>query len=167
MRRHGYLFPAVAVVAGSICGVAGAGMVGEFGGTSAASRAATRASAVSLVGDSSDPTAVTVSKVDPAVVLVKAADSGRTADEGTGMVITASDTDGSSSESLTGLLQTDAAISSGDSGGPLVNTSGYVVGMDSASGASGSASRAQNIGFAIPSTTLESVIARLQMETTA
>ena len=76
--------------------------------------------------------------------------------------ITATDSSGASSESLTGLLQTDAAISSGDSGGPLVDSSGYVIGMDTASAASNSSSTAQNVGFAIPSTKLESIIVQLQ-----
>ncbi len=263
LRRHKFPFPTGAVVAGLIGGLAGAGMVREFGEASSASQTANRVSAVSLVGETSNPTAVVVSKVEPAVVLVKATDSSQTADESTGMIITgsgevitnnhviagattvsvtlngsttpltatvigtdatddaallqiagarnlltvtfadsdnmsigdrvvaigyaigltggltvthgiisaegrtitASDTGGGSSETLTGLLQTDAAISSGDSRGPLVNTSGYVVGMDSASAALGSASTAQNIGSAIPSATLESVIARLQKET--
>ena len=38
--------------------------------------------------------------------------------------ITANDESDGSSEQLTGLLETDAAIVSGDSGGPLVNTDG-------------------------------------------
>ncbi|HYA68614.1 MAG TPA: trypsin-like peptidase domain-containing protein [Acidimicrobiales bacterium] len=45
--------------------------------------------------------------------------------------ITAGDP-GSLSETLHGLLETDAAIQPGDSGGPLVNASGQVIGMDTA-----------------------------------
>lgn len=48
-------------------------------------------------------------------------------------------------ESLTDLLQTDAAINPGNSGGPLLNSSGQVIGINTAI-----ASDAQNIGFAIP-----------------
>lgn len=51
----------------------------------------------------------------------------------------------SSSETLTDLFQTDAAINQGNSGGPLVNINGEVIGINTAI-----ASNAQNIGFAQP-----------------
>jgi serine protease Do len=64
---------------------------------------------------------------------------------GYGRTVQASDSDGTSSENLEDLFQTDAAINEGNSGGPLVNSAGQVIGIDTAV-----ASDAQGIGFAIP-----------------
>jgi S1-C subfamily serine protease len=67
-----------------------------------------------------------------------------------GQSITASDETGDQSESLSGMIQTDAPILPGDSGGPLVNGDGQVVGMDTAA-SGGRHSRAGAIqAFAIP-----------------
>ena len=52
-----------------------------------------------------------------------------------GQQITASDEDGSNAETLTDMIQVDANVVPGDSGGPLANTSGEVIGMDSAAAA--------------------------------
>lgn len=65
---------------------------------------------------------------------------------GTGKQITASDESSSTnSETLYGLLQTNAQIVPGYSGGPLMNSAGEVVGMDTAASSSSPIS-----GYAIP-----------------
>jgi S1-C subfamily serine protease len=65
--------------------------------------------------------------------------------------ITATDDTGSNSETLTNMIQFDATIQPGDSGGPLYNSSGQVVGMDTAgSGHVGRRALGSNQGFAIP-----------------
>ena len=65
--------------------------------------------------------------------------------------IQASDEGAGTTESLHGMLETDAPIQQGDSGGPLVNGSGQVVGMDTAANSSelGEGTTATQ-GFAIP-----------------
>ncbi len=63
--------------------------------------------------------------------------------------------------SLTGLLQTDAAISSGNSGGPLVDARGTVIGMNTAVASSNGQNQASNIGFAIPIRSALNVAANL------
>jgi S1-C subfamily serine protease len=70
-----------------------------------------------------------------------------------GQSITASDSGGGNSENLTGLIQTNCAIQPGDSGGALVNSSGEVVGMDTAASAGTSASGAASQAYAIPIST--------------
>jgi len=56
------------------------------------------------------------------------------------------------SETLRGMIETNAAIQSGDSGGPLYDSTGEVVGMDTAASAGGVAD-----SFAIPITTALSI----------
>ena len=65
---------------------------------------------------------------------------------GTGRSVTASADDGeNNTETLTDLVQTDAAINPGNSGGPLVNIAGQVIGINTAI-----ASEANGVGFSIP-----------------
>ncbi|MCU1659337.1 MAG: hypothetical protein JWO57_3993 [Pseudonocardiales bacterium] len=62
--------------------------------------------------------------------------------------ITASDASGQNAERLTGLIETNAPIVAGDSGGPLYDTSGKIIGIDTA--ASTSAVSTASVGYAIP-----------------
>jgi putative serine protease PepD len=63
---------------------------------------------------------------------------------------------------LTGLLQTDAPISSGDSGGPLLDAEGHVIGINTMVAASTSQTAANGISFAIASDTVKSLLPRLR-----
>ncbi len=77
---------------------------------------------------------------------------------GYGRSITAGDGSGSgNTETLTNLIQTDAAINPGNSGGPLVTTAGEVIGMNTAT-----AGDAQNIGFSIPISEIKNQIKSVQ-----
>ncbi|WP_304608858.1 S1C family serine protease [Glycomyces amatae] len=62
-------------------------------------------------------------------------------------------------QTLTGLLQTDAAINSGNSGGALVNGNGELIGINTAIATTDSGSI--GLGFAIPSNTVQSVVGQL------
>jgi len=68
-----------------------------------------------------------------------------------------------SSETLNNMIQTDAAINPGNSGGPLLDARGDVIGMNTAvAGTLSDGSNAQNIGFAIPVATIESLLKSLK-----
>ena len=75
--------------------------------------------------------------------------------------ITAQDQGDGTSEQLSGLIETNANIQAGDSGGSLVNTSGQVIGVDTAASAGTSfqfnGQDQGNQGFAIPINTALSI----------
>ena len=75
---------------------------------------------------------------------------------GTGRSLVASDSTGSSSEKLSDMIQTDAAINSGNSGGPLVNAAGEVIGINTAT-----SQTAENMGFAIPISSVKGMLSQL------
>ena len=75
---------------------------------------------------------------------------------GIGRSVTASDDTGYNTETLTDMIQTDAAINSGNSGGPLVNAAGEVIGINTATSTS-----AENMGFAIPISSAKGMLSQL------
>ena len=78
-----------------------------------------------------------------------------------GRTVTASSE--SATETLNNMIQTDAAINPGNSGGPLLDSAGDVIGMNTAvAGTLADGTSAQNIGFAIPVATIESLLNTLK-----
>ena len=75
---------------------------------------------------------------------------------GTGRSLTATDGSGTMSERLSDMIQTDAASNSGNSGGPLINAAGEVIGINTATSASG-----ENVGFAIPIASVKGMLSQL------
>lgn len=75
---------------------------------------------------------------------------------GLGRSVTAADSNGRNAETLSDMIQTDAAINSGNSGGPLVNAAGEVIGINTAT-----SSAAENMGFAIPISSVKGMLSQL------
>ena len=72
---------------------------------------------------------------------------------GKGRSLTATDSGRTQYETLSDMIQTDAAINGGNSGGPLVNAAGEVIGINTAY-----ASQGNNVGFAIPISSVKGII---------
>ena len=64
--------------------------------------------------------------------------------------ITASDQGSSNTETLHGMLQTNAPIGAGDSGGALADSTGHVIGMNTAANSQNIGGQGTDQGFAIP-----------------
>ena len=66
--------------------------------------------------------------------------------------------DGSSTTTMEGLMQTDATINSGNSGGPLFNSKGLVIGINTAKASSG-----EGMGFAIPINVAKPIVEQIKL----
>ena len=129
---------------------------------------------VQLVGASNLPTvpigdSSKLATGDSITVLGNALGRGGTPAESSGTVtvlnttITASDTTGNN-ETLTGMIQVNAAIEPGDSGGPEVNAAGQVIGMTTAGQTSGNPNlqAGSMTGFAIPINKAMQIVAEIR-----
>jgi S1-C subfamily serine protease len=87
-----------------------------------------------------------------------------TAGEVTGLEqsITVSDEDGSGSARLSGLIETDAALQPGDSGGPLYDSSGTVIGMNTAAEGGRRYRPAPSASYAIAIDDAEAIVQQIQ-----
>jgi len=80
----------------------------------------------------------------------------------TGRAITVSDDQGGS-ESLSGLIETNAAVRPGDSGGPLLDSGGHVIGMDTAASVGqGFEQASTSQGYAIPINAAMQIAAQIE-----
>lgn len=74
-----------------------------------------------------------------------------------GLNRTITTTDGKTTNTMDDLIQTDASINSGNSGGPLLNSTGNVIGINTAKANSG-----EGMGFAIPINTVIPIIEEIK-----
>ncbi len=124
------------------------------------------------------PSSASVSVGDKVVALGNALGKGGTPSKavgkvtGLGRTITASDEDSSTSEQLSGMIQTNAPIQPGDSGGALVNKAGDIVGMNTAAstgisttGFQGQSGQGQTQAFAIPISKAERIANQIEAGT--
>jgi S1-C subfamily serine protease len=118
------------------------------------------------IGDSSK-----VSVGDAVVAIGNAGGAGGTPTAAGGSVtglnqsITAADELTGKAENLTGLIETNADIQSGDSGGSLVNSSGQVIGMDTAGSQSYALSSQTSQGYAVPINKALSIVHQIESGT--
>ncbi|HEY2985520.1 MAG TPA: trypsin-like peptidase domain-containing protein [Jatrophihabitantaceae bacterium] len=119
------------------------------------------------IGDSS-----TVAAADQITVVGNAGGVGGTPSAATGTVVatgqslTASDENGTNSETLTDMIEINAAVISGDSGGPLYDSDGKVIGMDTAASSGrtfdGGAAVSSTVAYAIPINRALSIAAKIE-----
>ena len=74
---------------------------------------------------------------------------------GVGRSLVAGDSTGGNYETLSDMIQTDAAINQGNSGGPLVNAAGEVIGINTAISSS---TTGTGFGFAIPISSVKGIV---------
>jgi S1-C subfamily serine protease len=84
-----------------------------------------------------------------------------------GASITASDEGAGTSEQLTGLIHHNAGIQPGDSGGPLVDTSGQVIGINTAASQGTQFQGQQTQAFAIPINQAKSIAGQIEAGTSS
>ncbi|MFC4051780.1 S1C family serine protease [Actinomadura syzygii] len=109
---------------------------------------------------------------DPVTAVGNAGGKGGTPTVVTGLVtaleqsVTARDDSTGTSERLTGLIETNAPIKPGDSGGPLLDTSGKVIGINTAASSGftmdGGERRKDHRGYAIPSDRALAIARRIE-----
>jgi S1-C subfamily serine protease len=119
------------------------------------------------IGDSS-----TVAAADQVTVVGNAGGVGGTPSAATGTVLatgqslTASDENGTNAETLTDMIEINAAVISGDSGGPLYDSDGKVIGMDTAASSGrtfdGGAAVSSTVAYAIPINRALSIAAKIE-----